>query len=352
MREAAIRSLGYFGEPVGLDALLRAGQDEVLAVRLAALEGLSVYEDPRATAVICASLTDAAPAVRAAAVRALRFAPATLAVEPLVQALGDGDMWVRVHACRSLAHFRDPAAERAITTLTTDKMPPVRAAAAATLGMYGGKHAVTWLQSLLHDPEPEVVVQAIQGLAATHHPAAIPILFDLATQAGGDVQQQAIAALGQHGSAEAVASLRRLVELACRPELSLTALLQTHAPEAITTIVQALQQTELRKVACEAASQLGEAALPALEQLLQQPDSSIETRLAVVQVLQRIHTLRATDMLMQCLHDSASQVRLAAIHDLNEVGAPLAQAAIARVAQTDPDGQVRRRALLAVRHLA
>lgn len=347
VREAAIRSLGYFGDPRSLDALLRACRDEAPAVRLAATDSVAFYDDPRTLATAQASLSDPVAAVRAAAARTLRFAPPALAIGLLRQALHDPDMWVRVHACRSLAQFRDPAVADAVAVLATDRMPPVRAAAAEALGVCDGNGAIAVLQTLLQDEEPEVVAKAVQALGATHHPAAVPILFDLAFQPAEETRRLALAALGQHGAPACVTCLGRLADQNHEPAHVFSALLQTRAPEAAEMIVQALQRVECRKEAIEAAGQLKEDALASLDRLLQKPGGTLETRLAVAQVLQRIHSERATGLLTRLLQDPASQVRLAAIYALSEVGSLPARAAIMHSAQTDPDSHVQRRARLA-----
>lgn len=351
VREAAVRSLGYFGDPRSLDAVLRACQDPALPVRLAAIESLSFYDDARTLDVLHTAAEDPAAAVRAAAMRAMRFTPPDFAIPHLLKAVGDADMWVRIHTCRSFSHFREPAAEKAIIRLANDRMPPVQAAAAEALGMHGTKKAVSVLRGLLNDPEKEVVTRAIQALAETHHPDALAALGELVAHPALDVKDQVITALGRHGGEGAVKLLRGLLGGGHPPEAVFGALLRIRSAEATSILVGALDRPNHRKPAIDAVSSLGNDALPGLSRLLDDTSCAVETRLAAAQVLQRIRSTSATDLLIHLLQDTSTTVRLSAIYALGEVGSAAARTALTQMAETDPDAQVRRRARLALQRI-
>lgn len=351
VREAAIRSLVYFGDPQGLDVVIEACQDPSAAVRQAAVESVSLYDDERVFTVIQTGLRDEMPAIRAAAARALRFTPASFAVPLLQQSILDSDMWVRVHVCRTIAQFRGPEVENALLKLAHDKMAPVRAAAAKALGAFGSANGIKVLKGLLEDPEIEVVSSALEGLAATRQPAAVHLLWKMTAHPSEMIRRLAVTGLGLVGSGEAVQFLSQLMQSGAMIEPAMQALVQARTSESVQAIVQSLNQPETRKAAIQAASQLGEAALPAIQALLDQPDCGFETRLAITQVLQSGHHPRGTDLLIRMLTDPAVQVRLAAIYALSEVGSPVAYQAIQQLILTDPDEQIQRRARLVLRRI-
>lgn len=351
IREAAVRMLGYFGDPQSLDTIIRACEDPILAVRLAGLENLSNYDDSRVMDVIRNGMADSSPKIRAASVKALRFSPPDYAVPLLLRAVTDSDMWVRIYACRMMSHFRAPLVEKEIQKLVKDRLPPVRAAAAEVLGSYGHKKAVDILCEMVQDPEKEVAESAVRALAQTHHLAALPLLKNLTIHPSSEMRKLAITALGQHGSEDAVKILRSVLEFGGNPEWVFSSLLHIRNAEAVEIIVRALGQPSYRKTASEYAIQAGNAAVSSLRNLLAHPDCALETKLVVTQVLQRIRTPEATDLLVSLLMDNSTTVRLAVIYALGEIGSISTRKALTEISQDDPEENVRRRAKLALKRL-
>jgi len=117
-------------------------------------------------------------------------------------------------------------------------------------------------------------------------------------------------------------------------------------PEAVDSLVNILQSattTEMQSVAALALANRGRSALPALAQLLIQP----ETRLLVVQVLSQIDAVEVVDLLMGVVNDADADVRCAAIDALGGFADPRI-APLLLLALQDPDSAVRRLALRAV----
>ncbi len=117
-------------------------------------------------------------------------------------------------------------------------------------------------------------------------------------------------------------------------------------PEALDSLVNILQSattTEMQSVAALALANRGSAALPALAQLLLQP----QTRLLVVQVLSQIDSIEVVDLLLGVVVDRDAAVRCAAIDALGGFADPRI-APVLLEALSDSDSEVRRLALRAV----
>ena len=72
-----------------------------------------------------------------------------------------------------------PEVMPALCTAASDPIDPVRAAAALTLGMYGGPEACATLESLLDDPALNVRYSAAIGLGMAGSPKGLPVLSEL-----------------------------------------------------------------------------------------------------------------------------------------------------------------------------
>jgi len=109
--------------------------------------------------------------VRRAAVTALAARDAAAARPVLLARLKDEETLVRLAAIEALARAKDSAILKALPELAKDPSPSVRAAAAYAYGLLGAQETQGALAPLLYaDPEMDVRVRAIDGLAESRDP--------------------------------------------------------------------------------------------------------------------------------------------------------------------------------------
>ncbi|WP_408059493.1 fumarate reductase/succinate dehydrogenase flavoprotein subunit [Streptomyces europaeiscabiei] len=214
VRAAAAASLRELVETLPPEPALRGGLAAALAepdpvVRAAALDVLRALSLGD-TALFAASLTDADISVRIEAVRALVSVDA--ATELAAAASADPSREVRVTIAKALATISAntsdpqtpiPAALTALTTLTDDPDPLVRAAAYGALGTVGctpplAAQAVT----ALSDPAWQVRSGAAAALSTAPTPVAVPALTITLADPNADVRKAAVLSLTRHTTSE------------------------------------------------------------------------------------------------------------------------------------------------------
>ncbi len=303
-RVAAARALATLGDAGALaaPALARALDDPSHAVRVAAAWALGDSGPGGTSAVprLRALLEDPDPLQRAGAAHALGEIgdAAKPAVQQLIAHFADGDEHVRWSAADAVGKLKPETADLApLLRLLRDASGPGRGLAAEALGRVG--------------PEAR---------------AAVPQLIEAAFDTRVDVRWRAVWALGRMGPAAAAA---------------------------VPLLRRALQDPELRWRAAEALGGIGAGAvdsLPDLVALLGDPSSSVRWRAA--SALGAIGSRQAAPALAGMVHDSAENVRLAAVTGLLQVSAegPGAERTFLE-ALHDPDSRVRARAVRGVRRL-
>jgi aminopeptidase N len=126
---------------------------------------------------------DAFYAVRAAAATGLGSIATEKAKTALLSAVNQPDSRVRSGVFAALSHFaRDPAIARVlVSALRNDSSYAVEAAAARSLGKLGDAQAFDVLQAeVLSNPETDVMLAALAGLASTRDSRAVGILLEYA----------------------------------------------------------------------------------------------------------------------------------------------------------------------------
>lgn len=151
-------------------------------------------------------------------------------------ALDDGSDVVRCAAAQVLARLGDQTVAERLVSALLDEDPDLRVdAMGALVRCARPQDAEAVLESLIGDPEPEVKRAAIRVLARLRHEAALPVIAGLAkdrceeeiawqTDTIGwddwnDVQPEAMEALGEFGSEEAVSTLCAVHASEWGPEL-------------------------------------------------------------------------------------------------------------------------------------
>ncbi|MDX3783568.1 fumarate reductase/succinate dehydrogenase flavoprotein subunit [Streptomyces europaeiscabiei] len=190
----------------GLAAALAEPDPVVRATALDVLRALSLGD----TALYAASLTDADISVRVEAVRALVSVDA--ATELAGAATADPSREVRVTIAKALATIAAntsapqtpaPSTLTALTALTDDPDPLVRAAAYAALGTVGCPPPLaTRAVTALSDPAWQVRAGAATALSTALSPVAVPALALALTDTNADVRKATVLSLTHHASAE------------------------------------------------------------------------------------------------------------------------------------------------------
>jgi HEAT repeat protein len=189
VRESAVKIAGYFAFPNCFERLFACLTDPHERVRRAAIEQLPLFEDlshfgqtlPHACEILRQALREETPPVRAAAAHSLGHFPWSLAFEPLREALDDEDPWVRYHAVRSLI-------KSAKHHIRGDRTTAIDGEAIALL-----------LDRLQHDPANPVRAASAEALGHFGAVEAVPLLVSLSDsdEGGGDVARAAVQALGE-----------------------------------------------------------------------------------------------------------------------------------------------------------
>ncbi|QFQ99700.1 fumarate reductase/succinate dehydrogenase flavoprotein subunit [Streptomyces phaeolivaceus] len=191
----------------GLAAALTEPDPVVRAAALDVLRALSLGD----TTLFAGSLTDSDITVRIEAVRALVSVDA--ATELALAAPADPSREVRVTIAKALATIATnapvpqppgPATLTALTTLTADPDPLVRAAAYAALGAVGcPPQLAPRAVSALSDPAWQVRSGAATALSTAPTPLAVPALASTLTDPNADVRKATVLSLTHHTTSEA-----------------------------------------------------------------------------------------------------------------------------------------------------
>jgi HEAT repeat protein len=235
-------------------------------------------------------LTNPDPYARMSVVGALAIMGSECAVDMLLQCIKDEDPIVQVHAAVCVGETRNERAiEILVTALHGDNLP-LRAHAANALGHIGSEKAIEPLRAALKDGERIVRGDAIEALKDIGTEAAAQALTVALQDEDGFLRQKAVLAIGEIGSEKFIDVL-----ISCLKDDS-----SLHS-----YIAQALKQINPTK------------ATLALEGILRSEDAHL--RLIAVEVLKRIATNEAIELLLSAAKDENSSVRKAVANSLNLV---------------------------------
>ncbi len=224
----ALRALERYPDPLVAGLILEALGDSTASIRREALQSCLERTMLECVPQALAYWQDEAgdPGVRIAALRVVALA-GTAHATLMLAALRDAEEAVRAEAAYTLARVPWPAdqAARVRTALIgklVDTAPPVRRAAARSLGLLGpapvgagpvADPAPLALARLLTDPDPQVRQDAAEALGNLRDARAAPPLLR-ALEAGDEVyvSRQMILALATLPGAEVDAALLRLLD--------------------------------------------------------------------------------------------------------------------------------------------
>ncbi len=319
VREDAAVALGRLGDPRSVQPLIRALRDSDRAVREAATSALKTLGEPAILSLgFC--LQDSNAQVQESAACILATIANEQVLDPLLSASLNPNWIVRMSAAKGLGRIQSPQSIETLILLLQDKVPGVREEAGRAIQAIGEASVPKLLETLqdhnwrirlravealallkpqeavgplmtvvLKDSDTAVRQDAVRALGQIGDPRAIPLLLSSLALNTPSLRLPAIEALGQIRSTEAVSTLIALVnslpteayedrmEGCTDPqykedlpplEAAIKALAKIRDPQAIPTLIQALQSTLLRPEAAEALAQFGQDAVNPLLKLL------------------------------------------------------------------------------------
>jgi HEAT repeat protein len=359
IRQAACTALGQIGDPAAVPELTKRLQDSVSDVRIAACTALGQIGDSSAVPELIKCLEDTDYDVRIAACTALGKIGDPSPVPVLITCL---DYWyISQAAANALIQIGKPAVPALIETLT-DPNERVRKAACTALGQIGDSIAVPELIQCLKDRYSDVSIAACTALGQIGDSIAVPELIQCLKYRYSDVSIAACTALGQIGDSVAVPELIQCLKdrysdvsiAAC------TALGQIGDASAVPALIACLDDisvdyhnyytndADIYKAATNALVQIGEAAVPALNEALKSENDFV--RSAAYIALGQIRESSAIPELIQCLKNTYPEVRIAACTALGHIGDSSAVPELIKCLK-DTDYDVRIAACTALGHI-
>ena len=312
VKAAGAHVLGLIADPQSIPALLTLLSDSRYFVREQASFALGRIGQPAIDKLIDLS-GSSTPSIRQAAVAGLGTACAEIARHARASQQG------------AAAGDDSPSVARAIDTLVNslkDSTVAVRSTAARALGDTASPRAVQPLMALLKDESSTLRGDATVALGNLHE-AATPTLISALSSDRPSVRKLAAQALGDSGSKDAVPALIKVVttDLSGARGEAIEALGKIGDPAAVDAILGAMTN-----------------ASPGVMQ-------------KSISALLLLHDPRVEDALIKALGDRDGDSRQAAAAGLGDVGDERAIPSLEKVADNDPDSEVRAAAVSAIERL-
>ncbi len=178
-------------------------------------------------------------------------------------------------------------------------------------------NVVETLVELLHDPHPPVREAAARSLGERAAPDALPHLTERLADPDDEVREEAAVALGRIGDPAAVGALARALVEDPREDVrkaAAWALGETESAPAVDRLAEALEQTRDDHVRKEIVEALGETRRPeavaVLEGLLDQDDRRLQRR--VLEALVAVESGEALDVLIRATRSDDRHLRRSA----------------------------------------
>ena len=281
-RPPPAKSIDWEGTPLVLETIRKGLVDPVVAVRGAAVRAATQAGDRPSLPILRARLaTEDDPAVRLAIVQAFGTMRDREALPLLVATVRDAKAAepVRQAALASIEGLGDDAAVPALIELLghADLGVELRVRTIAAVGKLGANAAVAPLLAALKDPEPAIRAAAAGALSRAGRVEGVaealrPLLDDPAVE----VRNRAIAALGRLADRQAIPALLLAADADPTRFEATLALAAMPDPRALQVYLRGLGGTspELRKASATALTNLGEGAVPILEELARRHELS------------------------------------------------------------------------------
>ncbi len=342
-RRAALRIIGYFGYPEGLDALAVAVRGEDEPTREAALASLPFIDHSSARALLLDAASHASVRTRIAAIRALGHSGGESEVRDKVRAaLTDSDAWVRYYACQALGRLHDDDATEAIASLLEDRSGQVRVAAVDALAHLRGPRAFEVLSSVVGSADPDLHRAGLVALGISKRREALPKLLEALDSPVAATRLVALSALAELGFAETASAIaERVVDSDEGVRVAAMGFLAARTDAAATLELLALLAKDPEKQdLIQALARPAPGRIDALTNALLEADDALAG--ALVASLSRNATDEARAALraaFEAPHDAARRAAAAALIAMQDTqSAPR----LAAAATNDPDAEVRR----------
>ena len=206
--EAVIAAIGRIGTRHATELILKLVEDTRPRVRSAAVGALGGSADERALAVLTAIAEDRGDPARLTAIWALGEQGGDDAMALLVTIARTGDATAAQSAVSALASI--PGAQEALLALTEVPNLQVRIAALSALDP-STPGAIARLTAVIAAGELQTSQAALGALGRSTDPAVVPVLARATAAGNSSLRWAAIAALGEHGGAEAIEVLGDLL---------------------------------------------------------------------------------------------------------------------------------------------
>jgi HEAT repeat protein len=321
--------------------------DPSVTTRSAAAKALATMNDVGSVSEIAKLLSDRYPEVRGSACTALGFLGVVEAIPELIGLLEDEASNVRGSAAKALGYLGANDAVAQLCGCLTDLVPTVRGTAAVALGMIGDAIAVPDLVRLASDGSADVRRGAIGALGLLGDDSGLSTVLAAVADHDAAVRWNAANALARIGDDSAVPALVALLsdQDSHVRGAAATALGRLRATSTASTLAS-LSQDRFATVRGSVATALGRlhdpSTVPALTRLADDQDGVV--RSAAITALGRTGSASATSVINRALTDPIHAVRGAAVWAV----ARLSPEESLDAYLDDPDGAVRRSALMAI----
>lgn len=343
IRRHALRLLGTFGFPSAFEPLRKAIDDPDRRNAELAIAGLGAIDDPRVDEILVQvagssdeglrsaamraaghrgsatsleilshGITDASAWVRYYAAQGLgRVGDASHAPELLIQRLRDSAAQVRIAAIEALSRLGSPQAWEAVCRAAASHDPDERRAGLVGVGMHAREGATDLLIDAAKSEDPATRLVAVSGLARLDAPRALAAIEAAIADPSPEVRDAALSLLAERQD-EAAAQVLVDLALGAEPDHPVQRALSRPAPSHIAAIVSRLASADDR------------------------------TAPALAAALTRMHAEAATSALFDALALANPAARAAAATALVAADVEGARCAVSKLAQEDPDPEVRR----------
>lgn len=325
----ALWILSRIKDPQGIDALIKALDDENPNIRQMVAEALGEMRDAKAVQPLIKALSASIPWGREKVAEALGKLKDARALEPLISALQDKEYEVRKQAAVALGEIgSDKAVEALVRVLSSSN---IRDSAALALGKIRSANAVEPLIKALEDEDADVRAAAAWALGDIKDPKAVEPLIKALNDSDYKMAEAPAWALGEIRDKRATVPLLeafkaeryRTGSSGNKEKALVEALGKLGDPKVIPILMDSTCSKELREVIVDALIAIGKPSVDALTEFLGKGEGGYWEREVAAEVLGRLKDMKAAEALIKALGDNRfHEVREAAAEALSQLGEP------------------------------
>lgn len=342
VRRHALRLISYMGFAEAFDSVLEVVADRDPRIAELAVGALGMMTDPRVDPALDRLIRDPREPVRGATMRAAGHRGGSGALRVLAAGLTDDAAWVRYYACQGLGRIGDGASTSLVVGRLSDASPHVRIAAIEALARISTPAAWQALCSAVRSPDVDEHRAALTGIALRPGEEALGFLLEGASSRDSATQLIALSGLAHRSEPGALAALVTAAsgEDPALREAALSLLGDRSDPPATAALVELALAKDLEHPVHRTLSLPGAGRVHAIA--LRLAESEDRAAGILIAALARMGDELAIAALFDALAGGNPAVRRAAAGALVGIGAAGARVAVAELARTDPDPEVRR----------